>query len=91
MPRQHLPFTYGKIHFTRPSRKTRYRRRPMEQYNIRNIRREFGEELASKVSLLLDYTDTPGDIDDPWYNGGFDVTYKEITRGCEGLINYLGY
>ena len=63
----------------------------MEQYNLRNIRREFGEELTSQVSLLLDYTDTPGDIDDPWYSGGFDVTYKEIVKGCEGFLKHLGY
>lgn len=63
----------------------------MEQYNLRNIRREFGEELAGQVSLLLDYTDTPGDIDDPWYSGGFDVTYKEVLKGCEGLLEHLGF
>lgn len=63
----------------------------MEQYNIRNIQREFGPELASRVTLLLDYTDTPGDIDDPWYSGGFDVTYKEVLKGCEGLLKFLGY
>lgn len=63
----------------------------MEQYNIRNIRREFGEELTNKVSLLLDYTDNPGDIDDPWYSGGFDVTYRDIVRGCEGLLRDMGY
>lgn len=63
----------------------------MEQYNIRNIRREFGEELTNKVSLLLDYTDTPGDIDDPWYSGGFDATYRDIVRGCEGLLRDMGY
>lgn len=63
----------------------------MEQYNIRNIRREFGEELTNKVSLLLDYTDNPEDIDDPWYSGGFDVTYKEIVYGCEGFLRDLGY
>ncbi len=63
----------------------------MEQYNLRNIQREFGARLAGQVSLLLDYTDAPGDIDDPWYSGGFDVTYKEILRGCEGLLAHLGY
>ena len=62
----------------------------MEQYNLRNIRREFGEQLASQVSLLLDYTDTPGDIDDPWYSGGFDVTYREIEKGCKGFLSSLG-
>jgi len=63
----------------------------MEQYNLRNIQREFGPELASQVALLLDYTDRPGDIDDPWYSGGFDMTYKEILRGCEGLLKHLGF
>ena len=63
----------------------------MEQYNVRNIRREFGEELAGQVSLLLDFTDTPRDIDDPWYSGGFDVTYQEIVKGCEGFLSHLGY
>ena len=63
----------------------------MEQYNLRNIRREFGEELVAQVSLLLDYTDTPGDIDDPWYSGGFDVTYQEIEKGCISFLRYLGY
>ena len=61
----------------------------MEQYNLRNIRREFGDELASKVTLLLDYTDTPGDIDDPWYSGGFDITYKEIVHGCDSFLSQL--
>ena len=63
----------------------------MEQYNLRNIQRDFGPELTSQVSLLLDYTDTPGDIDDPWYSGGFDVTYRDIERGCEGLLKHLGW
>ena len=63
----------------------------MEAYNLRNIRREFSEALEKKVSLLLDYTDTPGDIDDPWYTGNFGITYEEILRGCEGLLDYLGY
>lgn len=63
----------------------------MEAYNLRNIRREFGDALTKQVSLLLDYTDTPGDIDDPWYTGSFGITYEEIRKGCEGLLEYLGY
>ena len=62
----------------------------MEQYNLRNIRREFGDALANQVSLLLDYTDAPGDIDDPWYTGSFGVTYEEILRGCKGLLDDIG-
>lgn len=63
----------------------------MENYNLRNIRREFGEALTKQVSLLLDYTDIPGDIDDPWYTGSFGITYEEIRRGCEGFLDYLGF
>ncbi|MBR4027532.1 MAG: low molecular weight phosphotyrosine protein phosphatase [Lachnospiraceae bacterium] len=58
----------------------------MESYNLRNIRREFGETLAKQVTLLLDYTDTPGDIDDPWYTGSYGKTYDEILKGCEGFL-----
>ena len=61
----------------------------MEAYNLRNIRREFGAELADRVTLLLDYTDTPGDIDDPWYTGNFEITYREILEGCTGFLKQL--
>lgn len=61
----------------------------MEQYNLRNIRREFGSELAGRVTLLLDYTDKPGDIDDPWYTGNFEITYREILEGCTGFLKQL--
>lgn len=61
----------------------------MEEYNLRNIRREFGQELASQVKLLLDYTDESGDIDDPWYTGNFTKTYEEILKGCQGMLEYL--
>ena len=63
----------------------------MEEYNLRNIRREFGDTMTKQVSLLLDYTDNPGDIDDPWYTGSFGKTYEEILAGCEGFLEYLGY
>ena len=62
----------------------------MDSFNLRNIRREFGGELSEKVSLLLDYTNMPEDIADPWYTGAFDVTYSEIVAGCEGFLRYLG-
>lgn len=62
----------------------------MEQYNLRNIHREFGTALTERVTLLLDYTDTPGDIDDPWYTGNFGLTYGEILKGCEGFLKQLG-
>ena len=42
-----------------------------------------------KVKLLLDYSDAPRDIADPWYTGGFDVTYSDVVEGCEAFLEYL--
>ena len=63
----------------------------MESYNIRNLMRIIEEDPEHKVYRLLDFTERPGDIDDPWYTGEFGVTYTEIVAGCEALLKYLGY
>ena len=70
----------------------------MEQYNIRNLSAVAGFDPENKIWKLLDF-ETPdaveqcagGDISDPWYHGDFSKTYKEIARGCAGLLKYLGY
>ena len=61
----------------------------MEHYNIHGIMRIIGRDPDHKVSLLLDYTDRPGDIADPWYTGNFDKTYEDILEGCQGLLKTL--
>lgn len=61
----------------------------MDQNNMNNIRREFGSVDSKKVMKLLDITDNPGDIADPWYTGNFDVTYDDIYRGCRALMEKL--
>ena len=61
----------------------------METYNIRNIIRIIGEDKESKVYRLLDFTDNPRDIDDPWYTGNFEVAYNDILEGCKGLLKHL--
>lgn len=61
----------------------------MERYNIRGIMRIIGSDPEHKVHLLLDYTDRPGDIADPWYTGNFDKTYDDILEGCQGLLRTL--
>ena len=63
----------------------------MESYNIRNMRYEFGNDPENKIHRLLDFTDRPGDIADPWYTRKFDITYEEIVKGCEAFLAYLGY
>lgn len=59
----------------------------MEDYNIDNLRRTVGD--SSKYSLLLDYTENPKGISDPWYTGDFETAYKEITEGCKDFIDFI--
>lgn len=61
----------------------------MEERNKRNMLRILGGDPEGKVSLLLDYSDRPGNIADPWYTGNFESTYRDIVEGCEGLLKYL--
>ena len=63
----------------------------MDRYNLRNMVRFVGDDPDGKVSLLLDYTDRPGDVADPWYTGDFDATWLDVCEGCQGLLKKLGY
>ena len=61
----------------------------MEERNIRNILRIVGKDPEGKVKLLLDYSDNPRDIADPWYTRDFESTYRDVVEGCEGFLAYL--
>lgn len=61
----------------------------MESYNIKNVLRIIGEDKGGKVHRLLDFSSCPRDIADPWYTGNFEETYKDITEGCEALLDYI--
>lgn len=61
----------------------------MDSWNMRNIGFAFGVDEEGKVSRLLDFSDRPRDIADPWYTGNFDVTYDDILEGCQAFLEYL--
>lgn len=61
----------------------------MEESNIRNIKRIVGNDIEHKIYRLLDYSDNPRDIADPWYTGNFEITYNDIVEGCNAFIKYL--
>lgn len=61
----------------------------MDQWNLKNMRRILGEDTENKVKLLLDFSDSPRDITDPWYTGNFDVTYRDVREGCEALLEFI--
>ena len=61
----------------------------MDSANFRNMNRICGGDPDGKIHLLMDYTDRPGDVADPWYTGDFDVTWRDVQEGCRGLLRYL--
>ena len=61
----------------------------MDGANLRNMRRICGGDPDGKIRLLLDYTDRPGEVADPWYSGDFDATWRDVNAGCQGLLRSL--
>lgn len=61
----------------------------MESPNIRNMERIIGADTDHKIHKLLDFSNSPRDIADPWYTGNFERTYKDIVEGCTGLLHHI--
>ena len=59
----------------------------MDRANLRNMTRICGGDRAGKLSLLLDFTDRPGEVSDPWYTGDFDATWRDVLAGCQGILD----
>lgn len=58
----------------------------MDSWNIRNMNRICGGDPNAKIVMLMDYTDRPGDVADPWYTGDFEATWRDVLEGCRGLL-----
>lgn len=61
----------------------------MDNANMRNMKRFFGGDPAEKLRMLMDYSDTPGEVADPWYSGDFEQTWQDVNAGCSGLLAEL--
>ena len=61
----------------------------MDTNNIRNLDRILKGDPKKKISKLLPFAGKSGDIADPWYTGDFDVTYRDVLEGCQGLLSEL--
>ncbi len=61
----------------------------MDSANIRNMNIIFGGDPDNKISKLLEFANETGDIADPWYTGNFDITYDDVVRGCNGLLEKI--
>ena len=61
----------------------------MDHWNLKNMNRMLKSDPEKKIALLLDFSDRPRDIADPWYTGNFDVTYDDIVEGCSALLEHI--
>lgn len=59
----------------------------MEDMNMRNMLRILGNDPEHKLFKLLDFTDHPRPIADPWYTGDFDRTYVDILEGLDAFLD----
>ena len=58
----------------------------MDSANVRNMLRILGDDPEGKVCRMLDLTDHPRDIADPWYTGDFEATLADVLEGCDALL-----
>ena len=58
----------------------------MDTWNIRNMKRICGDDPQGKIHQLMDYTNRPGEVADPWYTGDFEATWRDVLEGCQGLL-----
>ena len=61
----------------------------MDSANIRNMHRIFGGDSENKIRKLMDFTPRGGDVADPWYSHRFDITYRDVSDGCLGLMEQI--
>ncbi len=61
----------------------------MDRANLRNMQRICGGDPSNKLRLLMDYTDEPRDVADPWYTGDFEATWRDVCEGCKALFSQL--
>ena len=61
----------------------------MDDENIWDMRRICGGDPEKKIHLLMDYTQRPGEVSDPWYTRDFEATWRDVEEGCQGLLEQL--
>lgn len=61
----------------------------MDYSNVRNLERMLGPDTEHKITMLLDYTNHPGQVADPWYTGDFGATWNDVLDGCQGLLKLI--
>ena len=61
----------------------------MDEWNLRNMRRICDGDPEGKIHRLMDYTQRPADVADPWYTGDFERTWQDVLLGCRCLLESI--
>ncbi len=61
----------------------------MDASNMQGMLDILGSDPDGKLSLILDHTDHPRDVADPWYTRNFTAAWKDIYEGCTAIFNKL--
>lgn len=54
-----------------------------------HMQKSHGGDYANKMHLLLDFTEAPGNIADPWYTENYVQMWMQVQVGCKGLLESL--
>ena len=61
----------------------------MDFENLYDMRDICGGDPEGKITLLLDHTDHPRAVADPWYTDDFVTAWNDVSEGCEALLEEL--
>ena len=61
----------------------------MDEQNMRNMKRITGGDPEGKMFKLLQFAGSSAEVADPWYTGDFEATWRDVTAGCDGLLEYI--
>ncbi len=61
----------------------------MDSYNFKNMLNIFGGDRQNKCYKLLDFTDNPRDVADPYWTGDFTKTVSDVEKGVSAFYEFL--
>ena len=61
----------------------------MDGENLADIPKLLGTDTEHKVRLLLSFAGEISAVSDPWYTRDFAAAYRDISNGCETLLNEI--
>lgn len=61
----------------------------MDNRNVRDIKRIFGDDSGNKVKRLLDFAGEDKDVADPYWTGNFEEAFCDIVRGVNALYSFF--